>query len=85
MEGVTSTRMAIIGTWTVPVLGRARELNIIMPKIQGGEKLGGGTKNSEMGVLRSWVPKHIVLAIGRKKQTVIPEREQWWFRALSFS
>lgn len=39
MEGVTSTRMAIIGTWAVPVLGLASDLNRIMPKIQGGEKL----------------------------------------------
>lgn len=32
MEGVTPSKMAIIGTWTVPVLGLASDLKIITPK-----------------------------------------------------
>ena len=31
MEGVTSTRMAATGTWTVPVVALANDLKIIMP------------------------------------------------------
>lgn len=47
MDEVILTRMGISGTRTVPVLEPASDLNIIMPKIQGGEKLSWHTKNAE--------------------------------------
>lgn len=37
MNEVISTRMGIIGAQTVPVLELARDLNRIMPKLQGGK------------------------------------------------
>lgn len=39
MEGVTSTRMVIIGNKAVSTLGPASDLKMNMPKIQGYEKL----------------------------------------------
>lgn len=37
MNEVISTGMGIIGAQTVPVLELARDLNRIMPKLQGGK------------------------------------------------
>lgn len=68
MGGVTSPGVATIGTWTVPVLGLANDLNIIMSKIQGGEKLFEGPRRLRWGFSGAWLQITLCNVIYRWKK-----------------